>query len=259
MKKYISGILLLSCTIGWLWSCNEKIKLVSPTSSPDGLAYIKIGQYAPNFRTVFGNRDSVNVYSNGVKLNGTFLTYGSIFPSSTDLYAAVPAGTQALRVTVNGVTTPDSITLFTVTKNLTAGSYYSLMLTDSVLTTNEAKQIFVQDNFVISDTSHFTVRFVHAVLNDSLGKNIDVYSTRLASNIFSNIAPGTTTPFISEPYNLIPDTLIVRRAGINFELARISSVATPIQRQRAYTLIYKGNAANTTAPKGRSLSYFTNQ
>ena len=100
---------------------------------------------------------------------------------------------------------------------------------------------------------------IHAVLNDTLGKNVDVYSTRLNANIFSNIAPGTTTAFVSEPYNFVSDTIIVKRAGINFELARISTVATPIQRQRAYTLIYKGNAANTTAPKGRSLSYFTNQ
>jgi len=259
MKKYISGILLLSCTIALLWSCNEKIELVSTTSSPDGLAYIKIGQYSPNFRTVFGNRDSVNVYANGLKLNGTFLTYGSIFPSTSNMYAAVPAGTQALRITVNGVNTPDSITLGTITKTLTAGNYYSLLLTDSALTANEAKQIFVQDNPVISDTSHITMRFVHAVLNDTLGKNVDVFSTRLNANIFSNIAPGTTTPFVSEPYFFIADTLIVKRAGINFELARISTVSTPLQRQRAYTLIYKGNAANITAPKGRSLSYFLNQ
>jgi hypothetical protein len=259
MKKYISSILLLSFTIVLLWSCDEKIELVSSTSSPSGLAYIKIGQYSPNFRTVFGNRDSINVYANGVKLNGNFLTYGSIFPSTSNLYAAVPAGTQALRITVNGVNTPDSITLATITKTLTAGNYYSFMLTDSALTTNESKQIFVQDNPVISDTSHITVRFIHAVLNDTLGKNVDVFSMRLNANIFSNVAPGTTTPFISEPYFFISDTLIVKRAGINFELARVTTVATPIQRQRAYTLIYKGNAANTTAPKGRSLSYFFNQ
>jgi hypothetical protein len=258
MKKYIS-LIILSCVIGLIWSCKEKLELVSPTSSPDGLAYIKIAQFSPNFRQVFNNRDSFNIYANAVKLNGTFLTYGSFFPSAANLYAAVPAGTTALRITLNGVTTPDSLTLATVTKDLTAGAYYSFILTDSVLKTTESRQIFLQDNFARTDTNHFTIRFVHAVLNDTLGKNVDIYSLRLAANIFTNIAPGTTTPFISEPYNFISDTLIVRRAGIAFELARLSTVALPIGRERAYTLIYKGNAANTTAPKGRSLVYYANQ
>ena len=260
MKKNIAYIIILVGTLGFLWSCSKDLEKVAPTNSLDGFAYIKIAQYSPNFRQVVNGKDSINVYVNGAKLNGAFLTYGSIFPSATNLYAAVPPGApQTIRITVNGVTTPDSVTLATFTKTLVAGSYYSLMITDSVLTTNEAKQIFVQDKFTITDTSHFTMRIVHAILNDTAGKNIDVYSMRQAANMFSNVSPGTVSAFNSQPYYFVADTLIVRRAGTTFELARLSTAASPIGRQRAYTLLYKGVPNTTTGTKGRSLVTFYNQ
>jgi len=259
MKKYISIITIAVCCITMLiGSCSKKDDATAPTTSPNGNAFIKISQFSPNFRQTFNNRDSFNIYVNNVKVNGTFLTYGSIYPSVTNLYAAVPAGPAAIKISIVGVNSLDSIVVSTINKTLTAGSYYSFIMTDSVLNTNESKQIFLQDNFVRSDTSHFTVRFVHAILNDTTGKNVDVYSTRLASNVFSNISPGTVTPFIAEPYNLIADTLIVRRAGSAFELARLSTVATAINRERAYTLVYKGTPL-TTGTKPRSLIFFPNQ
>src|SRR5258705_311885 len=91
MKKYISIILILSCTIGLIWSCSKKIDLVSPTTSPDGFAFIKIAQFSPNFRQAFNNRDSFNISVNNIKLNGSLLTYGSIYPVAANLYAAIPA------------------------------------------------------------------------------------------------------------------------------------------------------------------------
>jgi len=261
MKKNITYIIILVGTLGLLWSCSKNLEKVAPTSSPDGFAYIKIAQYSPNFRQVVNGRDSFNVYVNGVKLNGAFLTYGSIFPATTNLYAAVPPGSpQSIRITVNGVTTPDSVTLVTFTKTLVAGSYYSFLITDSLLTANESKQIFMEDKFSITDTSHFTIRFAHTILNDTLGKNVDVYSKRLAANMFSNISPGTVTTFITQPYNLVSDTLIVRRAGTTFDLATLlpaNSIA--FARQRAFTLLYKGIPNVTTGTKGRSLVAFYNQ
>ena len=250
--------MIVACLTGLIWSCSKKIELVSATSNPAGLAYIKIVEFSPNFKGVTNYRDSFNVFVNGLKLNGGFLTYGAAFPTSTDSYAAVPPGSQTVRLALSGVNTPDSITLATFTKTLNAGTYYSFIITDSLLSNSESKQIFVQDNFVRSDTTHFTLRFVHAILNDTLGKKVDVYSTRLGANIFSNISPGTVTAFTTQPYNFVADTLIVRRAGIPFELARLSTVANPLARERAYTLIYKGTPNTTTAPKGRALVYFLN-
>lgn len=246
---------------GLLWSCSKQTTLenVAVTTNPTGTAFIKIVHFSPAFRLATAKSDSINIFVNDTKLNGSFLTFGSMFPSTTNLYASVPAGITALKLTTSGVNTPDSIAVVTMSKTLEAGKYYSLIITDSVLSTSATKQIFTQDNFVISDTTKFTMRFVHAILNDTAGKNIDVYSTRVAANIFTNVSPGTVTDFTVQPYNFVTDTLIVRRAGGTFELARLSTATNPLARQRAYTLLYKGTPSTTTAPKGRALVTYTNQ
>ena len=262
MKKNISLILILAASIsGLLWSCSKTTPLenVAVTKSPNGSAFIKIVHFSPAFRLVTAKRDSLNIFLNGSKLNGSFLTFGSLFPSTTNLYAAIPAGSATIKLSTAGVVTADSIAVVSLSKTLEAGKYYSLIITDSILNSNSNKQIFTQDNFVISDTNSFTIRFVHAILNDTAGKNIDIYSTRRAGNIFSNISPGTVTDFNTQPYNFITDTIIVRRAGGTFELARLTTATNPLARQRAYTLIYKGTPSTTTAPKGRALVTFANQ
>lgn len=258
MKKNILIALIFACTAGLIWSCNKKLELVAPVAGTDGLAYLKIADFSTSFRQVVNGSDSFNVYVNGIKVNGTFLTYNSIFPTITNLYAGVPAGPQSIRITVNGKVTPDSITLASFNKTLTAGNYYSFLITDSLLKADESKQIFIQDNFARTDTTHFTLRFIHAILNDSVGgvKNVDVYSTRKAGNIFSNVAPGTVTTFQTQPYTLAADTLIVRRAGFLYPLATLNTVV--FARERAYTLVYKGQPGTTTAPKGRAIIVYTN-
>jgi hypothetical protein len=259
MKKYIFPLIITTCAAGLIWSCSKKIDLVAPTASINGLAYIKVAQLSPNFRAVVGGRDSFNVYMNEKKVNGAFLTYGSFFPTTTNLYAAVTPGQQVIRMTVNGTNTPDSVNLVGFTKNLVAGNYYSFLLTDSLISLDPTMQMFIQDNFIRTDTLHYTIRLVHAITNDSAGKNIDVYSTRLGTNIFSNISPGTATSFIVNPYTITADTFIVRRTGNPFELCRLSTVALPIARERAYTLVYKGLRNTSTGTKGRSLIYYADQ
>jgi hypothetical protein len=264
MKKNISLILILVASIsGLLWSCSKQtttsFENIATSTKPTGSAFIKIVHFSPAFRLATAKSDSINVFLNDVKLNGSFLTFGSMFPSTTNLYAAVPAGVTSLKLSTNGVLTPDSIAVISMSKILEPGKYYSLIITDSILNASPSKQIFTQDNFVISDTTTFTMRLVHAILNDTAGKTIDVYSTRRASNIFANISPGTVTDFTVQPYNFITDTIIVRRSGGTFELARLTTASVPLARQRAYTLIYKGTPSTTTAPKGRALLTYTNQ
>lgn len=256
MKKYITSLILLTCTIGLIWSCSKKTENIALVTPTDGYAFIKFGQYSPNFRSIVNGRDSFNIYVNEKKINGAFLTFNSIFPGATNLYAAVPSGNQTIRMTVNGVTTPDSVTLFAYSKNLVAGKYYSLFITDSMTSVSESKQMFLSDNFARTDTLHYTIRLVHTIFND-LGGNIDIYSNRLAANIFSNVSPGTTTPFSTQPYSLALDTLILRRAGTLTELTRINGAV--LARERAYTLVYKGNSTVTTGTKARALSLFFNQ
>ena len=257
MKKNISFLILVfSCSSLLFCSCSKQLDQIGKVTGSDGFAYIKIGQYSPSFRNIVNGRDSFNVYVNGNKINGSFFTFGSIFPTASNLYAAVPTGNQLIRLTVNGVNTADSMTLVGFTKNLVAGTYYSFFLTDSLFSTDPSKQMFIQDNFSRTDTLHYTVRLVHAIPND-FGGNIDVYSFRLGANMFSNISPTTATPFTVQPYTFSLDTLSVRRAGTSTELYRFNGVT--FSRERAYTLVYKGLPNSTAAPKGRALVSFFNQ
>ncbi len=257
MKKNIALITTLIIIFsGLMWSCKRDLELIAPVSLTGGYAYLKIADYSTSFRQVVNKSDSFNVYVGDTKVNSSFLTYGSIFPSVTNPYAAVPPGQQTIRITVNGVLNPDSITIASFTKTLVPGGYYSFFLTDSLLNSNDSKQIFVKDNFTEVDTSHYSIRFAHAIMNDSAGKNVDVYSSRQQANIFSNISPGTVTPFVTQNYTLLIDTLIVRRAGGSLELARLNGAV--LNRKRAYTLVYKGVPNTTTGTKGRSLALFAN-
>src|SRR5437870_5357259 len=126
--------LIIGCTIvmATFFSCEKDKELLAVTTNPNGLAFLKILDYAPSFRAATLGRDSFNVYVNGAKVNGSFLTYNSIFPGTTNPYLAVPAGPQSIRITVNGVLTPDSITLISLNKTLLSNAYYSFIITDSV-------------------------------------------------------------------------------------------------------------------------------
>jgi hypothetical protein len=259
MKKNIILLGMIGCVVSLIYSCNKGLVTNAPTVSPAGSAFIKVIDFAPSFRLVTNNRDSFNVFVNNIKINGSFLTYNSSYPSSVnDTYAAVPPGPQTIRLSVNGVNTPDSITLATLTKTVNAGEYYTFIITDSLLNSVDAKQIWTKDLPALTDTGHFNLRFIHAVVNDTTGKNVDIYSTRYLTNIYSNVAPTTVTPFAPQAYTLLTDTLIVRRAGTLFELGRLNSAS--FARQRAYTLVYKGNGNLTSAStKGRVLTTYINQ
>jgi hypothetical protein len=257
MKKNILKIIIVTTVVlGLFVSCDKDQEFLANYDSTESLAYLKIVHYSPAFRQVVNGRDSFNVYVNGNKVNGAFLTYGSIFPGNTTPYLAVPAGPQSLRITVNGVLTPDSITLASLNKTLEPGGYYSFIITDSVLKSNEAKQMFLRDLVAKTDTAHFSLRFVHALLNDTVGKNVDIYSVRYKTNIFSNIAPGTATPFSVLDYTALTDTLIVRRPGFLYPLDSLRGAS--FARQRAYTVVYKGLPGTTTGTKARTLTQHTN-
>jgi hypothetical protein len=204
---------------------------------------------------------------NGQRLAAAF-TYNSAFPANTlniDTYAAVPSGSQDIRLVLKGVVNIDSITVTTIPRNLDPGNFYTLIITDSITTTADYSKIWTRDVFPTPAAGTFLVRFIHAVMNDTAGKKVDVYSTKQAATIFSGVSPGTVTDFISLPY-ATGDTVIVRRAGTTFELDRFPRNATlqpvPVaytNNQRAYTILYKGNAVSTAGTKGRSIIVFNNK
>jgi hypothetical protein len=258
MKKNFLITLIITCSIGLFTSCEKDLAHVNTYTNTYGLSFIKFFNASPNFRAVFKGADSFNIYVNGEKINGSQLSYNSIFPAVANIYAAVPSGSQSIRITVNGKTTPDSITLASFNKTLETGGYYSLFLTDSALKNIDSKQLWIRDQFLVTDTNNYTIRFVDAVMNDPIA--VDVYSFKKAANVFTGITPGTATPFVLMPYSLVADTFYVRQAGTMTEIARINIVngsTTATNRGRPYTLLYKG-AFGLTGTKARTLTIFPN-
>jgi uncharacterized protein DUF4397 len=244
MKKNI--ILILAVFIGLL-ACEKDKTVVATYQLPPSNAYLRIMHVSPNFRKVQNQPDSFNVFVGTTKINGSLFTYNSSFPAAginVNTYAAVPSGSQQIRLSLQGKSTIDSLTIMTLTKTLEAGKYYTFFITDSLSAQQNPTKIWVEDaNFLSDDTTQYRIRFAHTVLNDTAGKNVDVYSYRKAGNIFSNISPGTVTDFISLPSPTTLDTISIRRPGTGFELAKINALS--IVKGRSYTVIYKGSPGTT--------------
>jgi hypothetical protein len=264
MKKYISIIIIMfAFAIGLIWSCNKKVDLVAPVSGVDGLAFLRVMHVSPNFRAIQNKPDSFNVYVGTNKVNGALFTYNSAFPAATmnnNTYAGVPSGSQQIRFSLQGVNNIDSLTTISLQKDLEAGKYYTLFITDSLKNQQDPTKIWVNDiNFLPTDTTQYRIRFAHMILNDTAGKKVDVYSYRQAANIFSNISPGTVTDYLSIPATLFKlDTISIRRAGTSFELAR-SNNGSPYGKVRLYTILFKGNPGSTTGTKARSAIVYNNR
>ncbi|HMI60494.1 MAG TPA: hypothetical protein VK518_06290 [Puia sp.] len=270
MKKIniISGLIIMAAMAGF-FSCKRDMPLIDKTASPAGTARICLIDVSPNLDSVLRTNyaDTFNVLFNGVKLNGytagtaAAMTYNAIYPfaGTTYGYASIPAGPQEIKFT-KGLNTLDSVVLATFHKTLLADQYYTFMITDSVNSNRDSSKIFVKDSLLPATAGFFNMRFAHAVLNDTAGKGIDVWSTRNNKNIFTNIKPGTITGFSSFTYTAnLNDTLFVRRAGTLSGLDTLSTVV--FSNQRSYTLVYKGNGnSNRNADaKRRHLITYVNQ
>lgn len=252
MKKSLQLIFTSSffLLIG-LVACNkETTYLADPVTSSDN-TYIKFLHVAPNMATIAGQADNITIsaynFSNSIfaKLTGPALSYEKYFPTTTNAYVGIPAGLQRFKISLAAVAQKDSVELFLKTLQADAGKYYSFILTDSVKSATPAKVMFLQDD-ILSLNSYFVgLRFVHAIWNDTAGKTIDVFSTRNNGVIFSGRGAGSASAFTQFNYYSTSDTLIIRRAGTSFELARVNGfVSTP---GRNYTILYKGNGDVTTS------------
>lgn len=254
MKKIIGLIAIGAFTISALSSCEkDDSKHVSYTPTLDP-SYLKVVHISPNFRQVFNTADSFNVYLDDEKLSGSFLTFNGGFPAVTaniNTYAEVRQG-------IHKVTLKSSLnesTILFLPRTLLQGEKYSFLITDSVDRNNAYSNMWLKDDFTIPDTGKISLRFVHAVMNDTVGKAVDVYSKRYDANIFSGILKKGVTPFVEFPYTTQLDTLTVRRAGTTNALAVFNSAS--FGRKRVYTIVYKGNTV-TTGTKGKNILIYNN-
>ncbi|ERR1035437_22842 len=281
MKKNILfiAIILAAMLIGYS-SCKRDFSLTSPVKTTEGTSYLAIIDASPNFRRIYNLPDSFNVFINGQKITGftpgtvsPFMTFGATFPSTTTGfgYVAVPPGLQQIKFSVSGKINPDSIAIATFNKTFLPDQQYTFMITDSIQSTRDSSQIFLQDVYNFPPTiGYYNLRFIHAVLNDTLGKTVDLFSYAKNAVIYSNLKPGAVTAFSQIGVNLqVTDTLYVTRS-----LATGVSSTTPLSSrlilakmsfqagsQKSYTVYFRGdiNLTATTNIKSRALSFYRHE
>lgn len=268
----LSSILYLSTALSlFLVGCDRTTDWNAERKSTSGSAYIRFVHASPNFRAITGIRDSLNIFVRNDKANGGFFTYVSgttntnAAPSGAGYFATQP-GQVPIRFALGNATNPDSATVYTTTRSLEPGRYYTFVITDSFRSSNPTRQIFLEDALVAPGSNQFSIRLVHAVLDEPAGSAVDLWSSRLRTNLLSNVSIGTATGFLNFPqYNTssTADTLIVRRAGTTTELARSTSTTVTqdfLLGQKIYTYVFRGSAVAATGnSRARSLLKLANQ
>lgn len=258
MTRYIFIVLLLITV-----SCQKEYTVHVSEESTAGVAFLKIVHASPNFRSITGKQDTFNIYIGGRKVNGNALSYNSIFPvAGTNTYIAVNAGLQEIRLAT------DSLSIYSMNKQLEAGKRYTFMITDSINTASrDSSRIFVEDAYTIPAAAGIRIRFIHAVINDTVDKKVDLFSYAKNSAVISNVSRDSVSGFMLLGYNpQTADTFYVTRAATagtplsaRIILAKQTFNATNIigaGDQRCFTLYYKGDGNLTTGIKARTLAGF---
>ena len=262
MKRYIPFLTVIAAVAVLFYSCKRDFTVAAKTTGIGSNAFLKIIHASPNFRKILAPDsipDSVNVFLGSVKINAGFLQYGATWPTSGIGYAAVTPGPQMIRVVVNGVTNPDSITVTSFQRTLEAGKYYTLVITDSIKSPRDSSKIWIQDAFPspTAGPGTFYLRFTHAVM-DGITDTVDLYSLRRNQVFFSKIKMDSTTPFTSFSTILnSQDTVYVRKSGTGTILAKLPTIT--FGDQQFYSLYYAGDTAASPAAKTRALGGVQNR
>lgn len=283
MKNKLLKLFFITVFFTAIFACKKSFIINTPYQILDSsMAYLKIVHASPFFRQATGAQDTFNIFMGNIRLNNTpFLTYNGIFPNAvnptssniTNTYMVVPAGLQQFHFSIPGVINQDSVQLFSFSKNLNPGCFYTMLITDSVLSKRDSSKIFIQDIFTTPLQGNISLRFIHAVLNDTVGKTVDVFSYARNATILTKITPDSATAFQTLGYNTgVIDTFYVTRSlatgqPSNTPLANRTILAklpfatnlTGASPQRVFTLYYKGDANTTTGKKPRTLSSYINQ
>lgn len=256
--------LAVGCIMGGLLfaSCKKEKEIAAPwvnAGTNSEFAHLRIVHSAPNFRAVTSQADSLYIFANNMKVNGTRLSYGGFYPSQTiNSYAGVPSGDVDLKISVGGLVNLDSIAITSLKVKMEKGKFYSLVITDSILNgSRDSAKMFMTDNFAMPNPGRVAIRFVNSLVDTGIVQKVDVWSTRRNNYLYNNISTGTITAFSSQPYIALSDTLIVRRSGTMVELAKLNNIT--IADQRVVTFYLRGQANLATGAKARALSYFMNR
>lgn len=265
MKKYIVILGAITTTALIFLSCKKEYPIVAAGSNSNGQAFLKIVHASPNFAKVTSKVDGVNIFLDGAKINGPLLKFNSAFPAigSVNTYATVPAGDHKVKISVGGVVNADSIEVTTLSKTLTAGSYYTLLITDNLLVPGDAGKIWAQDNVPNPAAGSIGLRFVDMVLNGTDADGPYLSSKPRNQTLFPAVLLDSISPFANFTTISTLDTFYVKLANVKGKngsdsiAATLLMTATMIDRA-AYTLYYIGDAKATGTTK-RTLTYVQNK
>lgn len=243
-KTYI--VAGLACSIGLgLVSCEKKLgkEVAMEQTDFSNMSFLQVYN-----GTLNSTRNYVYVDSRPV--NGASLAYAATFPATATRFA-IGSGYRnfLIRDTLNASTQPQ----MSFAENLQPGANYTLFMYDTLTT---PKQKIVQNDIVIPDDSTARVRFANFIFTRTAVPNVDLYSVKRASNVFTNVSITDVTGFI--PYaSSLADTLYVRETGTTNTLATMNGF-NPV-RKRSYTLVFRGRYQTTgTTGVARLLSSFAN-
>lgn len=209
---------------------------------------------APNLTT----GPQVFIYANGIKLNGTALSYGGTLPIP-NVYATVPSGTvnfavvQA-RLNLNVVPNiPAPIagdTLATFTQNLENGKYYSFYMGDTVPTV----KFTIKEDIMSSPASGtYKIRLANMDMTDT--DTLTLFSRRQNAELIQNITHKQVSDWVQVPLPIITDTLELRKKGSTAVYINVGGF-TP-SGLRLYTVTARGKVGVTS--KTPTASVVTNR
>lgn len=251
MKKNIRLLILSVLGLITIYSCKKDYSKAVAAYVPgiENYAFIKVINGTVGSSRTYVYQDALTQPMTGSPLSST-----GYYPTTT-AYAALYQGNRTIIIkdTASNATQKS----ISYTGNFVAGNYYTFFMYDTSAT---AKYILVQDKIETPTDTTARIRFANLVYSSTPVENVDIFSTRMNTNLFTNVSVGQVTdfaPFASKN----TDTLYVRSTGTTTNLAQASITATP---GRSYTAVFEGRYQTTTGtysatnPK-RSLFIYTNR
>lgn len=189
-----------------------------------------------------------HIFLDGQKLNGETMVLGASFPAhSSNFGVAMLPGLHEVVVRDTLVSSTQQPLNFPV--NLKADTRYNIYLYDSI---NAPKQVTVETKVEIPTDTSSRLRIANFWrVPAGVAPTVDVYSQKLARNIFTNVQYTQVTDFIPYP-SAYGDTLLVREAGTTNLISQVNGYSTT--QKRGYTLVLRGGYYTTTGTNIRSIT-----
>lgn len=237
-----------------LTSCKREVESIYTFEDTSNKAYLKVINTIPNALATptSSSFSPLALYLNNIKLSGTNITYGSVFPSLE--FASVNAGPSNLLLAkiFATATTPDK-DIASKNLNLEAGGIYSAFLVDTVPTTDvfliKENLSAVADTGGVGGLGKYFVRLVNAT---PLSLGYDLFASSDNITPITNVAYKAASNFIQLDVATGPRAFTIRKAGTTTGIG--STSITPV-KGRMYTIFSYGIEGGTGLRVTRATFY----